>query len=104
MREKALVINSLRGEKFKKTFSYIMSKATYVLAEKDSIENPDKESMRRFLNQKDSQGLYYRHLAGELQNQGYCVNKKKEYNNIMQKLGLQVILIRKAIIHSSLQR
>lgn len=65
-------------------------------------ENPDKEIDEKILQIRKTHKDYgYRRVAGELQNQGYCVNKKK-VQRIMQKLGLQVTsFIRKSRKYSS---
>ena len=68
-----------------------MSKATYMYWQKRfDRENPDKEIEEKLLQIRKTHKDYgYRRMVGELQNQGYCVNKKK-VQRIMQKLGLQV--------------
>ena len=101
----ALVINSLRQKfKLKDLLSYIsMPKATYMYWQKRfDRENPDKEIDEKILQIRKTHKDYgYRRVAGELQNQGYCVNKKK-VQRIMQKLGLQVTsFIRKSRKYSS---
>ena len=41
-------------------------------------ENPDKEIEEKLLQIRETHKDYgYRRMVGELQNQGYCVNKKK---------------------------
>lgn len=51
-------------------------------------ENPDKEIEEKILKIRDTHKDYgYRRVAGELRNQGICVNKKK-VQRIIQKLGL----------------
>ena len=41
-------------------------------------ENPDKEIEEKLLQIRKTHKDYgYRRMVGELQNQGYCVNKKK---------------------------
>ena len=53
-------------------------------------ENPDKVLEETILAIRASNKDYgYRRVVGELNNQGYKVNKKK-VQRIMQKLGLQV--------------
>ena len=80
-----------------------MSKATYMYWQKRfDRENPDKEIEEKLLQIRETHKDYgYRRMVGELQNQGYCVNKKK-VQRIMQKLGLQVTsFIRKSRKYSS---
>ena len=80
-----------------------MPKATYMYWQKRfDRENPDKEIDEKILQIRETHKNYgYRRVAGELQNQGYCVNKKK-VQRIMQKLGLQVTsFIRKSRKYSS---
>lgn len=80
-----------------------MPKATYMYWQKRfDRENPDKEIEEKLLQIRKTHKDYgYRRMVGELQNQGYCVNKKK-VQRIMQKLGLQVTsFIRKSRKYSS---
>ncbi|MBF1708814.1 MAG: IS3 family transposase [Streptococcus sanguinis] len=90
--------------KLKDLLSYIsMPKATYMYWQKRfDRENPDKEIEEKLLQIRETHKNYgYRRMVGELQNQGYCVNKKK-VQRIMQKLGLQVTsFIRKSRKYSS---
>jgi len=53
-------------------------------------ENPDKELEEKMLEiRREHKDYGYRRMLGELQNQGYKINKKK-VQRIMRKLGLQV--------------
>ena len=68
-----------------------MPKATFMYWQKRfNRENPDKVLEETILAIRASNKDYgYRRVVGELNNQGYKVNKKK-VQRIMQKLGLQV--------------
>ena len=68
-----------------------MPKATFMYWQKRfDRENPDKVLEETILAIRASNKDYgYRRVVGELNNQGYKVNKKK-VQRIMQKLGLQV--------------
>ncbi|WP_242841581.1 IS3 family transposase [[Clostridium] aminophilum] len=89
----ARIINSLRRQfKLKDLLSYTgMPKATFMYWQKRfDRENPDKVLEETILAIRASNKDYgYRRVVGELNNQGYKVNKKK-VQRIMQKLGLQV--------------
>ena len=67
-----------------------MPKATFMYWQKRfDRENPDKVLEETILAIRASNKDYgYRRVVGELNNQGYKVNKKK-VQRIMQKLGLQ---------------
>ena len=53
-------------------------------------ENPDREIEEKIQEiRTDNKDYGYRRILGELQNQGYTINKKK-VQRIVQKLGLQV--------------
>lgn len=80
-----------------------MPKTTYMYWQKRfDRENPDKEIKEQILKIRDTHKDYgYRRVAGELRNQGICVNKKK-VQRIIQKLGLQVTsFIRKSRKYNS---
>ena len=68
-----------------------MPKATFMYWQKRfDRENPDKVLEETILAIRARNKDYgYRRVVGELNNQGYKVNKKK-VQRIMQKLGLQV--------------
>ncbi|MEE3496979.1 MAG: IS3 family transposase [Butyrivibrio sp.] len=89
----ARIINSLRRQfKLKDLLSYTgMPKATFMYWQKRfDRENPDKVLEETILAIRARNKDYgYRRVVGELNNQGYKVNKKK-VQRIMQKLGLQV--------------
>ncbi len=80
----------------------VCSKATYMYWQKRfDRENPDKEIDEKILQIRKTHKDYgYRPVAGELQNQGYCVNKKK-VQRIMQKLGLSYFFHSKSRKYSS---
>ncbi|WP_242944717.1 IS3 family transposase [Pseudobutyrivibrio sp. OR37] len=89
----ARIINSLRRQfKLKDLLSYTgMPKSTFMYWQKRfDRENPDKVLEETILAIRARNKDYgYRRVVGELNNQGYKVNKKK-VQRIMQKLGLQV--------------
>lgn len=60
-----------------------MPKATYMYWQKRfDRENPDKEIEEKLLQIRETHKDYgYRRMVGELQNQGYCVNKKSTTYN-----------------------